>query len=41
MYGRQELAITLNASPWFMNVVHDGTLIEEQEYIIAKEGEQT
>ena len=39
MYAKQELAITFATSPRFIlnKVVHNGTLIEEQEYILAKE----
>ena len=41
MYTKQELAITFATGPRFMlKVVHDGTLIEEQENILAREREQ-
>ena len=42
MYAKQELAITFTTGPSFMfkKVVHDGTLIEEQEIILAKTREQ-
>ena len=42
MYVKQELAITFTTSPWFMlkKVVHNGILIEEQENILAREGEE-
>ena len=41
MYAKEELAITFATSPRFMlKVVHDGTLIEEQENILAREREQ-
>ena len=38
MYEKQELVITFTTGPSFMfkKVVHDGTLIEEQEIILAK-----
>ena len=39
MYAKQELGIILTTSPCFMltKVVHDGTLTEQQEIILAKE----
>ena len=42
MYAKLELAITFTTGPSFMfkKVLHDGTLIEEQEIILANKREQ-